>query len=375
MDRKNIIIFIDSLPHFYISNMKFLSGFKNDIAKVTPGFGYSINVKAEIFGGYTPDDLGCFNEWTYDPGSDLRKYRYFFQPLRLLKRFYYPDRIAHKLFSKFYGHNVLNIPFEYLSFFQKKGTEPYRGSFHLPTIFSEMKNHKKVCYFHFSYGSNRDSLIFEETLKTISCGEYDNIFVASGDLDGIAHSFGVGSEEYDKKIEELDRYLSQVYEACQGSYNNIVILSDHGMANVHEGVDVNMEKEFGRAGEDTYLYFVDSTMLRVWTFDAKKKVEIENYLDKLDFGRVLNEEVRVKYRITLESFGNIIFLLNEGVVFNPGFFGRKMPKAMHGYNPELESQSGICLCLDRKDSPAKLASSFTAIELYEFLNNWANISS
>lgn len=371
MDKKNIIIFIDSLPYFYIDKMKFLSNLKKDIAKVIPGFGYSINVKAEIFGGYTPDDLGYFNEWAYDSKAALRKYYFFFSALRPLKRFYYLDRIAHKLMSRFYGHNILNIPFQYLPFFQKKGTEPYKDSFHLRTIFSETKNLKKICYYHFPYSTYRDRHIFSEALKVVSCGDHDNIFVASGDLDGVAHSYGVGSEEYDRKIEELDYSLSQVYEGFQDKYphGNITIFSDHGMANVTQGININMDQKFGRSGEDTYLYFVDLTMLRVWTFNAKKKVEIEDYLNMLVFGKIVNREQRIKYGITSKKFGDIIFLLNEGIVFNPSFYGRKMPKGMHGYTPELESQKGFFLSLEKDCTVFKEVTTTNLYNIFKKLLN------
>jgi predicted AlkP superfamily pyrophosphatase or phosphodiesterase len=343
MDRKSVIIFIDSLAYSCIGQTEFLSSWKGNIAKVKPGFGYSINVKAEIFGGYSPDDLGYLNEWTYQPDSHLRKYPPWLQTLASLQHFYYLDRIAHRVFSRLYGQNILNIPFKYLSFFTKMGAEPYRDEFSLPTIFSKMSNLKKICYYHYCYGPKRDSQIFFNTMKAFSEGIYDNIFVAFGDLDGVTHEYGVGSEEYNKKVEELDNYLCQMYKEFSSKYpkGSFLIISDHGMANVNESVDINMERKFGRAGEDTYLYFVDSTMLRVWIFDARKKAEIESYLNGLNFGKIVNAEERAVYGIASKKFGNIIFLLNEGVVFNPGFFGRKLPKAMHGYCSELESQKGL----------------------------------
>jgi predicted AlkP superfamily pyrophosphatase or phosphodiesterase len=172
---------------------------------------------------------------------------------------------------------------------------------------------------------------------------FDNIFVAFADLDSVTHIYGVGSKEHTGKITELDGYLIQMCRAFQDRNpdGNIFIVSDHGMANVSRSADIKMEKEFGRAAEDTYLFFVDSTMMRVWIFDEKKRNPIENYLRQQEFGEVLSAADRKKYGITSEEFGSIIFLLNEGVVFNPGFFGRKMPRAMHGYRPELESQQGL----------------------------------
>jgi len=358
MGEKTLIIFIDSLPYFCTDRMKFLSRFKSSIRKVVPGFGYSINVKAEIFGGLMPDDIGYLNEWTYQPDSHLRKYPPWLQTLAPLQHFYYLDRIAHKVFSMLYGQNILNIPFEYLSFFTKTGTEPYRDEFSLPTIFSKMSNLKKICYYHYRYGPKRDSQIFYNTMKALSEGIYNNIFVAFGDLDGVAHLYGVGSGEYSKKIEELDSCICRIYKEFTRNNPNgtFFVISDHGMADVTGPVHINMERQFGAANKTSYLYFVDSTMLRVWTFCERKKVEIEEFLNALDFGIVLDEKKRLDYAISSKEFGDIIFLLNEGIVFNPGFMGHRMPKSMHGYWPELESQKGILFtnkCLNKPEYAAK----------------------
>jgi predicted AlkP superfamily pyrophosphatase or phosphodiesterase len=368
---KTLLIFIDSLGYLKIDDMKFLSSLKDNTAKFMPGFGYSINVKAEMFGGLRPDDIGYLNEWAYQPDCHLRKYPPLLRTLSPLQHSYPIDRIAHKIISKLYRQNILNIPFRYLSFFTKNGIEPYRDEFPLPTIFSKMSNLKKICYYHYSYGPKRDHQIFSDTMKAISDGTHENIFAAFGDLDGITHEYGVGSEEYNKKVEELDNYLCEMYKEFSSKYpkGTFLLTSDHGMANVTKSVDINMEKEFGRAMEETYLYFIDSTMLRVWTFEEGKKKEIESHLNSLGFGKIVDTEGRSRYGIASKKFGDIIFLLNEGAVFCPGFFGRKQVNAMHGYSPELESQAGLCLCLDGNNSNTELPPKLGPIELYKFLNN------
>ena len=349
---KNLLVFIDSLGHFNLENMKFPASLNNCKAKLRPGFGYSINVKAEIFGGYCPGRLGYLNEWTYRPESPLRKYQSLFRMLATLKNFYYPDRIAHKLISKSIGYNILNIPFKYLPFFEKVGTEPYRDEFVLPTIFSRMSDLKKICYYHYRHGQDRDFRIFTDTMKALSEGTNENIFAAFGDLDGITHEYGVGSKEFHDKIGEMDNYLCQLYRkfSKKNPEGSFTVISDHGMANINRTVCIDMEKNCGRAGEDTYLYFIDSTMLRVWIFNKNTKDKIENYLKGLNFGKTLTSEQRISYGIDPVEFGNILFLLNEGVVFTPGFFGRKTPKAMHGYRPELQSQKGLIVSTAKCDS-------------------------
>lgn len=375
MSSHNLFIFIDSLPYRYVERMPFLSQHSKKVQKISPGFGYSINLKAEIFGGYIPDKAGFLNEWSYDRYSPLRKYKFVFNLLGCFRKFYYVDRIIHKVLSKLLRYNLLNIPFRYLSYFSKNGTEAYRDEFHLPTLFSQMKNLKKVCYYHYGYGQKRDSQIFKNALKAIS-SNYKNIFVAFGDLDGVGHSSGVGTEKYDSKIDELDKYLASMYEKFKeaNSEGTFIVFSDHGMANVEKSVSFDMESLFGEVSENSYIYFVDSTMLRIWCFNKKKKQEIENYLSKCDSGKILSREQRHYDGISSSSFGDIIFLLDEGCVFCPGFMGRKMPMAMHGYNSGFDNQTGLCLVLKGKDIQHCSQSPIRTIQLYDLLKTLAGLN-
>ncbi len=361
---KRLIIFIDSLPYFYVRNMKFLSQFEKRIAKVMPGFGYSVNVKAEIFAGRTPDAVGYLNEWGYQGRADLRKYRFLFSLLGPVRLFPLADRIVHKMVSRLIGKNIWSIPFSYLAFFQRTGIEAYRDGFDHPSIFFDMKRLKKIGYYQFPYSRERDRLIFQETITAIASGQYDNVFIASGDLDSIAHRYGTCTKEYDRKIQELDDYLARAYDVFFTRYpdGEIIILSDHGMAEVTGGVHIPMEQKFGKPGEKTYLYFLDSTMLRIWTFNDSKRTEIEGYLTDVPDGKIMSPAERSRYGITTETFGTIIFLLNEGKAFTPSFYGRKLPRAMHGYAPELESQKGVLFSSRGLDRPE-----FDTISLFQFL--------
>ena len=121
------------------------------------------------------------------------------------------------------------------------------------------------------------------------------------------------------------------------------VFSDHGMAKVIDSIEINLENEFGQCNETSYLYFKDSTMLRVWCFNTDIDNEIEHFLAQRTDGILLSEIQRQYYGVTNPDYGTHIFILNEGLVFQPGFFGRKTPKGMHGYLPEISSQQGILL--------------------------------
>lgn len=331
--KKNLIIFIDSLPFGYACKMSSISKFKP--VKVTPGFGYSVNILPELLGGYSPDDINYFNEWGYNGRSHFK----IFKILNVFRFNYYIDRIIHRLVSKFIA-NVANIPFHILPYFKHKQYLPYIKGFPKQTILSE-KNFNLITYNDFK-GENLDKKVFIKTKKDIPY--FKNTFITFCDLDHIGHIYGVGSREYKNKINELDYYIEELNKITTQENYNLIVLSDHGMVNVKGSVNIKIEKAIGKASKKNYLYFIDSTLLRVWVFNENYKEKVLNYIKKIKEGHILTEKERLKYGLVSRKFGDIIFILDEGFVFSPSFFGKKIPKAMHGYSPELESQKAFIAC-------------------------------
>ena len=362
--QKTLIVFIDSFPCESVSQTKFLSSFGN-LTGVIPGFGYSVNVKAELFGGYKPDNAGFLNNWTYKTDSRFRPYRHLFRALDVINFSSSVDKISHKVLSKILGCNLLRIPFSYLSYFDTWGIEAYYDAFPKETIFT-LYPFTKVLYSSFPPGDNRDRLLFDKALEIIQENQYPNLFVASADLDHITHRAGVGSEQHQAKIMELDSLLEKITEVFldKNSQGKVVILSDHGMANVQNGVQVTLERHFGKASEKSYIYFADSVTLRIWCFDQSLREEINFHLYNLKIGSLLSEDQRRYYGITSPAFGNIILVLDSGSIFQPSFFGKwRNVRAMHGYLPEDASQKGIFI----SNFPQYDKKCLTATEVYDYL--------
>ena len=317
------------------------------IAKVTPGFGYSVNCQAELFIGMTPDELGYFCEWTYNPeNSPFRKAEYLLYPLTPVKKIYYLDRLLHKAISKLLGYEIKNIPFPYLSKFSKEGKDVFSPDFQIPSIIKEGKTIPCTNFINLS-PTERDYQVYKRTINSIK-ENYNLVISFFGELDGIAHWSGVDSIEYRRKVEELDRWVWDLKSRFVSEYKNgvVIVVSDHGMVGVKEGKRIDLEIIFGTPNDKTYFYFLEGTILRLWTFNSNIKQQIEDYLFDLKYGSIIFPEERKKYGISSRKFGDIIFLADESVMFTPCFWGRKISKGMHGYHPELESQKGIFLCSD-----------------------------
>jgi hypothetical protein len=135
------------------------------------------------------------------------------------------------------------------------------------------------------------------------------------------------------------------------------------MARVDKAVTYEIEKLFGKAGKGSYVYSVDATFFRIWILDKTLAEPIARSMAEIEDGHILSDQERILLGIVDKAaHGDIIFLLNEGCQFSPSFYGKNISRAMHGYDPELESQKGTLLsnryCDEREE--------ITALEL----NGW-----
>ena len=56
--------------------------------------------------------------------------------------------------------------------------------------------------------------------------------------------------------------------------------------------------------EDKYLYFIDSTYMRVWVKNKNMMKEFEEYLSTREFGELLTEQQRKEFGLTNREFGD-----------------------------------------------------------------------
>lgn len=329
---KIVMIFVDSLPYTKALRMNSLTKF--NITSFKTGFGYSINILPMLLNTAYPDDLGYLNEWSYAPDSKFKRFKTILQLLSRLRISYYSDRFLHKLLSKITP--IANIPFHLLPFFESKLPDIYCGE--------ALTNFKKITWKLFK--QNRDAQVYSVAKKALS--SHDNLFVTFTDLDHVGHAYGLSSPEYSSKFNEIDKYVNTLSRPIINAGGKVIVFSDHGMANVTKSINISIEKAIGKAGKKSYIYFIDSTLLRIWIFDERLRSKIIHYLQRIPDGQILTEKQRQKYGITSRKFGDIIFILNEGIVFSPNFFGKKVPKAMHGYLPEIKSQHAVFASSDLK---------------------------
>jgi hypothetical protein len=338
-----LIIFIDSLRYDQATEMPFL-GCLPELHLVHPGFGYSVNIHAELFAGCRPDDVGYFCEWMVNPmEAPGRRWRALLPLLDVIFRPYLLNRGLQRLLTRGYhpDHIMPNIPLRHLDKFAVGGEHILSSRFPKPTLFSEHPGLHVLPYRGIAHTGSRDEAIYRQALVALE--EHPQLFVPLPDLDGIAHKHGLGSAEHQAHLARLDDWVAKLAQDFRRRHpaGHIFVVSDHGMANVRSGVHLDIEARCERSGLRTYLYFSDTTLLRVWVYDETLHQPLAQFLGFLPRGHLLTEEERQHYGLTNPAFGDFILVLEEGYCFEPSTFARHIPKAMHGYHPQLPSQWGV----------------------------------
>ena len=128
------------------------------------------------------------------------------------------------------------------------------------------------------------------------------------------------------------------------------------MANCDELVDlkakidslpVQMEKD--------YAVVYDSTMARFWFFNEGARQTITQALLGVPQGRILSDSELAELKALFEDhyFGELIFLVKEGVLIVPSHMGERPIRAMHGYHPN-EKHSYAALFTNQAALPAQV---------------------
>src|SRR4029078_6533394 len=129
------------------------------------------------------------------------------------------------------------------------------------------------------------------------------------------------------------------------------------MANCDELLDLRSKIESlpVRAAKD-YAVVYDSTMARFWFFHDRARQQIITCLNQVPQGRIVPDSELKKMHALFPDryFGQLIFLVKEGVLIVPSHMGEKPIRAMHGYHP-TDQQSYAALCTNQASIPEEIS--------------------
>ncbi|MDX6765628.1 MAG: alkaline phosphatase family protein [Candidatus Methylacidiphilales bacterium] len=316
--------------------------------------GYSSACDPSIISGKMPGEHRLWSSFYFAPATSpfrwLRALR--FLPAALMNR----ARVRHllsRLIKKLHGFTgyfqIYNVPFDKLGLFdyaeKKRIWEP--GG--LPVgenIFDQLKQTGKRWYVHDS------SLPDEEKIRRLEARlearDIDFAYISLGKLDAWMHAHGPLDAGVSDLVRWYDGQIRALVAKARRSYDEVPfwVFTDHGMHDVTDTVD--LQKEIVATGlvyGKDFTAFYDSTMARFWFHRPEARARLTALLDAHPKGRLLQDDELQQLGVFFpdHQYGEMVFLVNGGVLIVPSFMGAKRIAGMHGYHPdEPDASAMIC---------------------------------
>jgi predicted AlkP superfamily pyrophosphatase or phosphodiesterase len=359
-----LFIFIDACGWEIVRNDPFVRDLAPNRKRLESVFGYSSACVPSILSGRWPVDHRNWSYFVYDPKRSP------FKPLRPLR--WVPERIgSRRIFRrwlsrfikarlKFRGYfDLYNIPFKYISLFdftEKKSPLQPGGMNRGPNIFDYLE--QRGTSYHVSSPQKSEEANLACLLRDIQAEAIDFAFAYWPELDGLLHRVGNDSSEIPHKLRSYEPWIAQLMESARRHYEEVrlYVFSDHGMANCDELLDLKSSIEalplrFAR----DYVAVYDSTMARFWFFNEQARRQITQSLQQVSKGRIVPDSELEQLRTLFPDryFGELIFLVREGVLIVPSHMGARPIRAMHGYHPS-EKHSYALLCTNQAEIPDEI---------------------
>ena len=353
-----LFIFIDACGWEIIKEDSFARRFAPRRKRLTSVFGYSSACVPSILSGRWPVEHRNWCYFVYDPkNSPFRCLR----PLRWLPATLANRRIFRRCLSRFIktqlgfrGYfDLYNLPFEYLSLFdfsERRSPLKAGGLNHGPNLLDFLEQ-RHIAY-HVSNPEKGEESNLAELSGEIESERPDFAFLYWPGLDALLHRVGNDSPEIPCKLRNYESWIEKLLALATAHYKEIrlYVFSDHGMANCSKFLDLRAQIDAlpCRMGKD-YAVVYDSTMARFWFFNDGARRLIQDCLRQVPDGRVVpdGELQELGAFFPDRYFGELIFLVREGVLIVPSHMGERPIRGMHGYHPE-EKQSYAALCANHE---------------------------
>ena len=360
-----LFVFVDACGWEIIKDDPFVRTVAPTRKRLTSVFGYSSACVPSILSGRWPVDHRNWSYFVYDPKKSP------FKSLRVLSwlpRRVTSRRIFRRWLSKFIkvrlnfrGYfDLYNIPFAYISlydFTEKKSPLRPGGMNRGPNIFDYLE--ERHIPYHVSAPEKDETSNLAALIQDIEAERIDFAFLYWPGLDGLLHVVGNQSPEVPLKLRLYDQWIERLMTVARTHYSEVrlYVFSDHGMANCDELLDLKAKVQaLPLRMADDYAVVYDSTMARFWFFNERARQEIVQRLEAVPQGRII-PDAELKKLGTLfpdRYFGELIFLVKEGVLIVPSDMGERPIRGMHGYHP-TDKQSYASLCSNQTNIPEDIA--------------------
>ena len=353
----SLFIFVDALGGDILSRHPFLlRNVSVERRRLATIFGYSSACDPSIISGRLPNEHRMWSSFYYAPDTSP------FRPLRFLDVL--PSRLVDrgrvrgwlsKIIKRAYGFTgyfqIYNVPFAVLPYFDyaEKRSIWREGLIRGTTIFDHLRK-EGIPYVVEPGGAGDDVLLdrFENALD----GGARFAYICLGNLDACLHRCGTEHAEVEDLLRWYDRRLGALLERVGRAYDSVTwyLFSDHGMHDVVESC--NLPADIAALnltyGQD-YVAFYDATMARFWFLNDRARSRITRALRNHTMGRIVPDDELRDMGVWFEDamYGELIFLMQSGVMIAPGFMGKEPVPGMHGFHPS-DSASDAAIVSNKK---------------------------
>lgn len=356
-----LFIMIDACGWEIIRDKPFAHSFAPYRRRLTSVLGYSSTCIPTILTGRWPNEHRNWCYFVYDPpGSpfgDLRQWRRLPRALtsRRLFRRWLARRVKRKLGFRGY-FDLYNIPFDHIHLFdftEKKSPLQPNGVNCGPNIFDDLED-RGISYW-VSDPNQREEENLHGLMTEIAAETIDFAFQYWPALDGILHDRGNQAPEVTAQLGVYEAWITQLLDLASRHYEEVhlYVFGDHGMANCSELLDLqSIIQQLPVRAPWEYAAVYDSTMARFWFFNENARRQITRALEQVPQGRILSDTELASLHVDFPDgyFGELFFLVREGVLIVPSHMGERPLRAMHGYHPD-EKHSYAALLSNRQDIP------------------------
>jgi len=346
---KNIVllILIDGLRHDYVNPLDspflYSLGELNIEGVVKETFAFEL--RPAFFAGLQPEDCDIAHMFCYNPVDSL------FRSIKIRHKDRSRISRAVRAEAERRGYSLVKhigspaeIPFELLKYFdfseKYHTTDPSAITGH-KTLFDYLRSdRKKWLWIAYPEGPGTTKGVMEQFVSSLN-PNLDFIYLHFSELDWAGHESGPHSDKQKCVLKEIDEAIRQIFKKLNQTFPAVrsIIFGDHGQVKIKKNIDIeSMLKGIDLKFENDFLYFLDSTQARFWFFNEKVAKRVFELLSSIPDGRVLNETdyKRLHFCFKHNKFGDLIFVVNDGIGIFPNFFQREIPcRGLHGYLPEV----------------------------------------
>jgi hypothetical protein len=345
-DRLGLFVFVDAFGWEILRRNTFMQDelpFRSPLGTI---FGYSCTCDPTILTGVLPREHGHFSFYRYAPeSSPFGRARLFsLLPASITGR----GRVRHHI-SKWYKRRLgytgyfqlYSMPFNLLPFFdytEKKDLyQPGGINGGQPTIFDHLRQ-KGVPFFLSDWRKGeRENLAAAMTAVQGKDLRFAYIYLAG--MDAVLHQYGPESDEGRAHIRWYDSQLRSLLQAARQSHGDVRmhVFSDHGMTAITRcSALMQVVEGLGLKFGLDYAAVFDSTFARFWLLNDRARDLIPRTLAEVEDGHVVSDEELRCWGADFPDhrYGDLIYLLNPGVLLCPGHLGLKPLAGMHGYAPD-----------------------------------------